>query len=139
MLIPKKFDLCQSWRKCFCLSSSMAKRTNIITKKKDSNYCTVQFSSVTQSCPTLRPHEPQASLSITNSWSLPNLMPVESVMPSSHLILCHPLLLPSIFLSIRVFSNESALHIKLLEFGGQSIGVSASTSVLPVNTRTDIL
>ena len=48
----------------------------------------------------------QASLSITNSWSLPKLMSIESVMPSNHLILCHPLLLlPSIFLSIRVFSN----------------------------------
>ena len=49
----------------------------------------------------------QTSLSITNSWSLLKLMPIESVMPSSHLILCHPLLLPpSIFPSIRVFSNE---------------------------------
>ena len=55
----------------------------------------------------------QASLSITNSQSLPKLMSIESVMPSNHLILCCPLLLlPSIFPSIRVFSNESALHIK---------------------------
>ena len=55
----------------------------------------------------------QASLSITNSWSLLKLMFVESVMPSNHLILCYPLLLlPSIFPSIRVFSNESALHIR---------------------------
>ena len=55
----------------------------------------------------------QASLSITNSRSLPKLMSIESVMPSNHLILCRPLLLlPSIFPSIRVFSNESALHIK---------------------------
>ena len=54
----------------------------------------------------------QASLSITNSQSLLKLMPVESVMPSNHLILCCPLLLlPSVFLSIRVFSNELALHI----------------------------
>ena len=54
----------------------------------------------------------QASLSITNSWSSPKPMFTESVMPSSHLILCRPLLLlPSIFPSIRVFSNESALHI----------------------------
>ena len=61
----------------------------------------------------------QASLSITNSWSLLKLMSIELVMPSNHLILCHPLLLlPSIFLSIRVFSNESALHqvAKVLEF-----------------------
>ena len=55
----------------------------------------------------------QASLSITNSWSLLRLMPIELVMPSNHLILCHPLLLlPSIFPSIRVFSNESVLHIR---------------------------
>ena len=55
----------------------------------------------------------QASLSITNSWSLLKLMSIEPVMPSNHLILCHPLLLPpSIFPSIRVFSNESVLHIR---------------------------
>ena len=55
----------------------------------------------------------QASLSITNSWSLLKLMSIESVMPSNHLIFCHPLLLlPSIFPSIRVFSNESVLCIR---------------------------
>ena len=55
----------------------------------------------------------QASLSITNSQSLLKLMSIESMMPSNHLILCHPLLLlPSIFCSIRVFSNESVLHIR---------------------------
>ena len=55
----------------------------------------------------------QAYLSITNSWSLFKLMYMESVMPSNHLILCHPLLLlPSIFSHIRVFSNESVLHIR---------------------------
>ena len=55
----------------------------------------------------------QASLSITNSWSLPKLMSIESVMPSNHLILCCPLLLlPSIFPSIRVFSNGSVPHIR---------------------------
>ena len=59
----------------------------------------------------------QASLFITNSWSLLKLMPIQSVMPSNHLILCHPLLLlPSIFPSIRVFANESALHIRWPEF-----------------------
>ena len=55
----------------------------------------------------------QASLSITNSWGLLKLMTIKSVMPSNHLILCHPiLLLPSIFPSIRVFSNESVLLIR---------------------------
>ena len=73
----------------------------------------------------------QASLSITNSWSSPKLMCIESVMPSCHLILCHPLLLPPpIPPSIRVFSNESTLHIRW-----PSIGVSASASVLPMNTQ----
>ena len=69
----------------------------------------------------------QASLSITNSWSLLKLMSIKLVMPSSHVILCHPLLLlPSILPSIRVFSNESVFTL-----GGQNIGVSASTSVFP--------
>ena len=73
----------------------------------------------------------QASLSITNSRSLLKLMSIESVMPSNHLILCRPLLLPpTIFPSIRVFSNES-----FFASGGQSIRVSASTSVLPMNIQ----
>ena len=76
----------------------------------------VQFSLVTQSCPTLCipwTAARQGTLSITNSQSLPKLMSIELVMPSSHLILCHPLLLlPSIFPSIRVFSNKSALCIR---------------------------
>ena len=73
----------------------------------------------------------QASPTITNSRSLLKLMSIESVMPSIHLILCHPLLLlPSIFPSIKVFSNESVLHIRW-----PNTGVSASTSVLPMNTE----
>ena len=63
----------------------------------------------------------QASLSITNSQSLLKLKSIESVMPSNHLILCHPLLLlPSIFPSIRVFSNESVLHIRWPKYCGFS-------------------
>ena len=74
----------------------------------------VQFSSVSQSCPTLcNPMDYSTSLSIANSRSLLKLMSIESVMPYSHLILCRPLLLlPSILPSIRVFSSESALHIR---------------------------
>ena len=73
----------------------------------------------------------QASLSITNSWSLLKLMTIEWVTPYNNLILCHLLLLlPSIFPSIRVFSNKSVLCI-----GGQNIGVSASASVLPMNIQ----
>ena len=67
----------------------------------------------------------QASLSITNSWSLLKLMFIKSVMPSNHLILCHPLLLlPSIFPSIRVFSNESALHMRWLKYWSFSFSIS---------------
>ena len=83
----------------------------------------VQWLSHVQLFVTLWTAARQASLSITNSWSLLKLM-----MPSNHLTLCHPLLLPpSIFPSIRVFSNESVLCIRW-----QSIGVSASISVLPM-------
>ena len=71
------------------------------------------------------------SLSITNSQNLIKLMSIKSLMPSNHLILCrHLLLTPSIFPSIRVFPNESVLHIR-----GQSTGVSASASVLPMNIQ----
>ena len=68
----------------------------------------------------------QASLSITNSWSLLKLMSIESVMPSNHLILCCPLLLPSIFPSIRVFSNESVLHIRWPKYWSFSFSISPS-------------
>ena len=74
----------------------------------------------------------QASVSITNSWSLPKLMSIESVMPSGHLILCRLLLLlPPNPHSIRVFSNESTLPMRW----PKSIGISASASFLPMNTR----
>ena len=70
----------------------------------------------------------QASLSITNSQRLPKLMSIESVMPSNHLILCrHLLLLPSIFPSIRVFSNESALYIKWPKYWSFSVNISPSS------------
>ena len=69
----------------------------------------------------------QASLSITNSWSLLKLMSVESVMPSNHLILSHPLLLlPSIFPSIRVFSNESVLSIRWPKYWSFRFSISPS-------------
>ena len=69
----------------------------------------------------------QASLSITNFWSLLKLMYIELVMPSNHLILCHPLLLlPLIFPSITVFSNESALHIRWPKYWSLSFSISPS-------------
>ena len=89
-----------------------------------------QFSSVAQSCrpfaiPWTVAH--QASLSITNSWSLLKLMSIESVMASNHLIICRPLLLlPSIFPSIRVFSNESALSIRWSKYWSFSFTISPS-------------
>ena len=70
----------------------------------------------------------QASMSITNSWSLLKLMSIESVMPSNHLILCHPcLFLPSIFPSNRVFSNESALRIRWPKDWSFSFSISPSS------------
>ena len=72
------------------------------------------------------------SLSITNSWSLLKLISIESVIPSNYLILCHPLLLPSIVPSIGVFFNELALHI---QYSSQSFGASSSAPVLPINIQ----
>ena len=97
----------------------------------EGNIYSVQFSHSVMS-DSLRPHGLQhtTSLSITSSQSLLKVMSVESVMPSNHRILCRPLLfLPSIFPSIRVFSSE------FFASGGQSIGVSASASVLPINIQ----
>ena len=75
----------------------------------------------------------QASLSITNSQSLLKLMSIESVMPSNHLILCHPLLLPSILPSIRVFSSESVLRIRWPEYW------SCSFSIRPSNEYSGLI
>ena len=70
----------------------------------------------------------QASLSITNSWSPPKPMSIKSVMPSNHLILCHPLLLlPSVFPSIKVFSNESAFPIRWPKYWSFSFKISPSS------------
>ena len=83
----------------------------------------------------------QATLSITNSQSLLKLMSVESVMPSNHLIPCCPLLLlPSIFPSIRVFSNESVLHIRWLKYWSFSFNTSLSNEYLGlISFRMDLL
>ena len=105
---------------------------------------TVQFSSVAQSCPTLC--DPmtaacQASLSITNSWSLLKFMSIELMKPYNHLILCCPLLLlPSIFPSIRVFSNESILLIRRTKYWSFNFSISPSNeySVL-ISFRIDWL
>ena len=104
------------------------------SRGKLSQFSSVQSLSRSVVSYSLQPHELQhvrPPCPSSNSRSSPKPMSPESVVPSNHLILCRPLLLlPSIFPSIRVFSNESALSI-----GGQSTGVSASTSVLPMNTQ----
>ena len=99
------------------------------------HWCALQFSSV-QTLSRVRLFATpwtaarQASLTVTNSWSLPKPMSIELVMPSNHLILCHPLLLlPSIIPASGAFQMSQSFAL-----GGQSIGVSASTSVLPMNT-----
>ena len=80
----------------------------------------------------------QAPLSITNSWSLLKLMSTKSVMPSNHLILCHPLLLPSIFPTIRVFSNELILCIRWPKYWSFSVSPSNEYSGL-ISFRVDWL
>ena len=91
------------------------------------NSCSVQSFSCVRLFMTLWTAALQASLSTTNSWSPPKPMSIKSVMPSNHLILCCPLLLlPSIFPSIRVFSNESALRIRWPKYWSFSFNISPS-------------
>ena len=103
-----------------------ARRSN----KGNQSWVFIQFSSVTQSCPTFATPwtaANQALLSRTNSQGSPKPMSIESVMPPNHLILCRPLLLlPSILPSIRVFSNESALHIRWPKYWSFSFNISPS-------------
>ena len=92
-------------------------------------FSSVQLLSPVQLFATPWTTAPQASLSITNSWSSPKLMSIESVIPSNHLILCRPLLLlPLIFPSTResIFSNESALHIRWPQYWSFSFNISPS-------------
>ena len=93
--------------------------------------CSVQSLSRFRLCATPRTSARQASLSITNSWSLLKLMSIESVMPSNHLILYRPLLLP-----LQSFPASGSLPMsQFFTSGDQSIGVSASASVLPTNIQ----
>ena len=132
--VGEKLSLCQLQAQKFlgeseCLACGWAPW--LVSKRKTWSLCP-QFSSVwslicvqlfvipwTAAC--------QASLSITNTWSLLKLVSIELVMPSNHLILCHPLLLlPSIFPSIRVFSNESAIHVRWPKYWSFSFNISPS-------------
>ena len=121
--------MCQIW--AFVLSLKFRGITHLNCMDQDFELC--QFSSVTQSCPTLWPHGLQhARLPVHHQpWSLLKLMSIESVMPSNHLILCHSLLLlSSILPSIRVFSNESVLCIRWLKFWSFSFSISPSNEYL---------
>ena len=116
------------------------KKTNYIILLGSSDRTSSQFSSVqslnrVQLFVTPWTTARQVSLSITNSWSLFKLMPIESVISSNHLILCHPLLLlPSIFPSIRVFSNESILRIRWSKYWSFSFSISPSNEYSGLNS-----
>ena len=122
MILPLPFQFFQLFFLIMFASAS-----NVISGR-DHGFSSVQFShSVASDSATPWTAARQASLSITNSYSLRKPMSIVSVMPSSHLILCHPLLfLPSIFASIRVFSNESALHIRWPKYWSFNFSISPS-------------
>ena len=102
-------------------------QSEVCQKEGNKQFSSVQLLSHVQLFATPWIAARQASLSITNCWCLPKPMSIESVMPSYHLILCHPLLLlPSIFPSIRVFSNESALCIRWPKLWSFSFNISPS-------------
>ena len=121
----------QLWLSPSCTRISFSFRASLFTSfstmwfKQD---CSVQFShSVVSASETLWIAAWQASLSIIDSRGLLKLMSIESVMPSNHLILCHPLLLPpSIFSSIRIFSNKSALPIRWPNYWSFSFSINSS-------------
>ena len=121
-----------------CITISKAKGKYVLRMSREITkiykfFSSVQFSRSVMSdsfaTPWTAAH--QASLSITNSWSPPKTMSIVSMMPSNRLILCHPLLLPlSIFPGIKVFPMSH-----FFTSGGQSIGLSASASILPMNIQ----
>ena len=120
----KKFLLKYNWFTILCQSLLYSKVTQLYINSVQSLSCVRLFAT-----PWITAR--QASLSITNSWSSPRLTSIESVMPSNHLILCHPLLLlPPIPPSIRVFPMS-----QLFTWGGQSTGVSALASFLPKKSQ----
>ena len=120
-----------AWSVFFLFSLQWIHPSGIVSYFQDQVDMEGQFSSVQ---PLSRVHllampwtaARQASLSITNSGSLLKLMSIESVMPSNHLVLCWPLLLPSVFPSFRVFSNELTLHIRWPKYWSFSFSISPS-------------
>ena len=129
-----------------CIQYLYSKESEVIRLKLAQGYPSVQLSSVqslslVQFFVTPWISACQASLSITNSQSPPKPMSIELMMPSNHLILCRPFfLLPSIFPSIRVFSNESALHIRWRKYGSFSFNISTCDEHPgPISFRMDWL
>ena len=113
---------------CLCVSQgSLLHFIAVRVRAALSQFSSVQSLSHAQLFETPWTTAHQASLSITNSQSLPKFISIESVMPSNHLILCHPLFLPpSVFPSIRVFSNESALCIRRPKYWSFSFSINPS-------------
>ena len=111
----------------YSIPSSLIFNSKIII---DSQFSSVQSLSRVHLFVTAWTAALQASLSITSSWSLLKLMSIESVMPSNHLILCRPLLCPP-----SIFPSIGSFHMSQFESGGQSIGVSASALVFPMNIQ----
>ena len=117
--IINTFLICECYIEYMTISISFD--THLMIRSVQSLRCVRLFA-------TPRAAAHQASLSITTSRNLPKFMSIESVMPSNHLTLCHPLLfLPSIFPSIRVFSNESVLRIRQPKYWNFSFGLSPSS------------
>ena len=126
----KNFIMCMETQKTLKSQSNLEKE-KWSWPPSDYIISSVQFSrSVVSDSVTPWTTACQASLSITNSWSLLKLMSIESIMPSNHLILCCPLLLlASIFPNIRVFSNESGLHIRWPKYWSFSVNISCSNEL----------
>ena len=125
-------------------SANMKGKEKITVRTLESISVSVQFScSVVSDCVTPWTAAHQASLSIANSWSLLKPMSIESVMPSNHLILCHPFLLPpSIFPGIKVFSNESVLRMRWPKYWSFNFSISPSVNIqdwFPESIRMDWL
>ena len=129
----------EQWRRWKCLYSTHTLRVEL---KCDVSRLVVEFSSF-QSLSHIQLFATSwttAHQSITNSRSLPKPMSIESVVPSNHLILCHPfLLLPSVFPSIRVFSNESALCIRWPKYWSFSFNISPSTGYQEGNRKSGLI
>ena len=111
----------------YLFETLLSKHYSCITNVSKTTFSSVQLLSYVRLFATPWTAAHQALLSITNSRSLLKLMPIESVMPSNHLVLCRPLFLPpSIFPSIRVFSNESVLHVSWPKYWSFSFSISPS-------------